>query len=52
MLQREEKVARIVSRRAYMFTCSYKTVWEQWMSDDEKDGFTYENLVLDYMVNF
>lgn len=51
MLEKEERVARIVSRRAYMFTCSYKTVWDQWMDEREKEGLSYERLVLDYMTN-
>lgn len=52
ILEKEEKVARLVSNRAYIFTCSYKTAWEQWMTEDEKEGFSYEYLVLDYMENF
>ena len=49
--KKEERVARIVPRIAFMFTCSYKTAWEQWMDENEKEGFSYEHLVLDYMAN-
>ena len=51
LLKAEERVARLLSRRAYIFTCSYKTAWKQWLGEEEKEGFTYEYLVLDYMVN-
>jgi hypothetical protein len=51
MLEPEETVARLISNRAYIFTCSYKTAWNQYMTDEEKQGFTYDYLVLDYMVN-
>jgi hypothetical protein len=51
MLEKEEKVARLLCWRAYIFTCSYKTAWEIFMMDDEKLGFTYDYLVADYMVN-
>lgn len=51
MLEKEERVAIIVCKRSYMFTCSYRTAWNQWMSEEEKEGFTYDYLVLDYMTN-
>jgi hypothetical protein len=51
VLEAEERVLRLLIKRAYMFTCSYKTAWENWLEDDEKEGFTYEYIVLDYMAN-
>jgi hypothetical protein len=51
MLEKEERVVRLLSKRAFIFTCSYRTVWEQYMTKEEKEGFTYDYLVMDYMVN-
>ncbi|WP_079708609.1 hypothetical protein [Paraliobacillus ryukyuensis] len=37
-------VAELVKVRAYIFTCSYKTAWENWLDDDEKYDFTFEQI--------
>lgn len=42
--QRLAFVAEIVRRRAFMYTCSYETAWNNWLDDGEKAGFTFEEL--------
>lgn len=37
-------VAILVKRRAEMFTWSYKTAWDNWVEDEEKQGFKYEQV--------
>ncbi len=37
-------VAELVKVRAYIFTCSYKTAWENYLDDDEKYDFTFEQI--------
>lgn len=51
MLETEERVLRLLLRMAYIFTCSLETAWINWVEEDEKEGFTFEYLVLDYMAN-
>lgn len=41
-------VAELLELRAYIFTCSYQTAWEQYMEDNEKFNFTLEE-ILDYL---
>lgn len=43
-----KEVVKLLERRAYIFTCSYTTAWENWLTDEEKQGLSYEE-VLDYM---
>lgn len=38
-------VAELLKSRAFIFTCSYKTVWENYMDDNEKYDFTYEEII-------
>jgi hypothetical protein len=38
-------VSSILKRRAYIFTCSYKTAWENWLTVEEKQGFTYKEII-------
>lgn len=42
MFELEEKVARLVSKRAYIFKCSFTTAWWTYMFEEEKEGFAYE----------
>lgn len=51
MLEREEMVLRLLAKHSSMFTCSFETAYKKWMTDDEKDGFSYDYIVLDYMAN-
>ena len=39
-----EKAIETVKRRAELFTCSYKTAWKNYMEEDEKQGFTIEQI--------
>jgi hypothetical protein len=50
MLEREERVSRLMINRGYIFTCSYQTTWNQYMTEDEKQDFTFE-YIMDYIAN-
>jgi len=39
------KVSEILLNRAYIFTCSYETAWTQWMDEDEKEQFTFNEVM-------
>lgn len=38
-------VGNKLRRRAYMFTCSYKTAWENWMEKKHTEKFSFEEVV-------
>jgi hypothetical protein len=40
-----ETVLQILKRRSYIFTCSYETAWKNWMTNDEKAGVTFEEII-------
>jgi len=40
-----EKVAEAVKTMAYMFTCSYKTAWEQYMHPAITEQFKFEQVM-------
>lgn len=42
---KEVIVAELLKKRAYMFLCSYKTAWIKWLEEEEKQGFTYEEVM-------
>jgi len=42
------EVSELLKDRAFMFACSYKTAWNEHMKDDEKEGYTF-NQVIDYI---
>lgn len=44
-------VAELLYFRAYMFTCSYVTAWNNHLDEDEKMGFTYMQVV-SYLCNY
>lgn len=44
-------VAKILMRRAYIFTCSYRTAWVQWMEQEEKSSFKFDE-IFDYIIKF
>lgn len=49
----EKRVSKLLSFRAYIFTCSYRTAWDNWLEENEKEGFAFEDMVLDYkLINF
>jgi hypothetical protein len=39
-----KEVAETVKKQAYVFNCSYKTVWDIWMEPHWKGDFTYEEV--------
>ena len=39
------KVAKLLKMRAYIFECSYHTAWSLWMDEEEKQGFTYVEVI-------
>lgn len=45
-----ESVIRLVQKRSYMFTCGFKTAWDQYVEEDEKRGLTYEQ-AYDYWLH-
>lgn len=39
-----EVVAKLVRVRAYIFTCTYQTTWTLWLDEEEKQGYTYQEI--------
>lgn len=50
MSEKEDRVCRLLAKRAYIFTCSSRTAWDNWLEEDEKEGFTYD-YIIDYLNN-
>lgn len=41
-------VIYLLTSRAYIFTCSYKTAWDNWLTDEEKQDYTFDE-IMDYL---
>lgn len=41
---RMDKAIHKVDERARDLRCDHKTAWNQWMSEDERQGFTFEQV--------
>jgi len=39
-----KRVIKLTKKRAYIFTCSYKTAWDNWMLEEEKEWYLYEEI--------
>lgn len=50
IVEPEETVVRTMSQRAFIFTCCYKTAWEQYMTKEEKHNLSFEH-VYDYLIH-
>jgi hypothetical protein len=40
----EIKLVKLLEKRAYIFNCSYKTAWDRYISEIEKEGFTFDEI--------
>lgn len=38
-------VAELLELRAFIFTCSFRTAWKEYLEDDEKFDFTLEEIL-------
>jgi len=39
------QVRDLMMTRAFNITCSCTTAWNQWMSNNEKDGYSFEEII-------
>ncbi|MFF2878130.1 hypothetical protein ACFVR2_17595 [Gottfriedia sp. NPDC057991] len=39
-----ETISETLRSRAYMFTCSYLTAWNNYLTEDEKEGYSFDDV--------
>lgn len=44
-MRTKKEIAKLLQDRAFFFMCSYPTAWKQWLEEDEKQGYTYKEII-------